>query len=134
MSDARQPKTGAHATRLQPDLFQPHPNLSDEINRAIVQSEVEGGVHLDTLNEGAVLSIETQNHRYTVVNLGQGKALISGHPIFCPGPLPVRIEGSTWGGSMLKARFIGRGMQLEFRHPTYLKVTTSPIVDIRPVN
>jgi hypothetical protein len=44
---------------------------------------------------------------------------------------PVRIEGSTWGGSMLKVRFIGRGMRLEFRHPVFRTIITSRIVDIR---
>ena len=114
-----------------PNLFRRHPNLSDEINRNIIQSEIEGGVCLDALTQGAVLKVETQNHRYTLVILGEGKALISGHPVFCPAPVPVNIEGSTWGGSMLKMRFIGRGMHLEFQHPTYRRVTTSRIRDIR---
>jgi hypothetical protein len=41
------------------------------------------------------------------------------------------VEGSNWGGSMLKVSFIGRGMCLEFRHPHYQTITTSPIVEIR---
>jgi len=115
-----------------PNFFRPHPNLSDEVNRNIVQSEIEGGVNLDDLGEGATLEVETQNRLYTIVNCGQGKALISGHAKFCPYPVLVFIHGSTWGGSMLKVRFIGRGMRLEFRHPTYQTITTSRIVEIRP--
>lgn len=114
-----------------PNLFQPHPNLSDAVNRNIVQSEIEGGVYLDNLCEGDTLEVETQNHWYTIVIRGRGSALISGHPKFCPGPTLVRIEGSTWGGTMLKARFIGRGMRLEFRHPSFKTITTSRIVEIR---
>ncbi len=117
-----------------PKLFVPHPGFSDEVNRNIVQAEIEGGVHLDDLGEGAVLEVETQNHWYTIVNRGRGEALISGHPQYCPDPVPVRIEGSTWGGSMLKVRFIGRGMRLEFRHPTYRTILTSRIVDIRAMD
>src|SRR5215471_16681720 len=101
-----------------PQLFTSHPNFSDEVNRNIIQSEIEGGVYLDHLSEGAVLGVETQNHWYTVVNRGAGQALICGHPQYCPDLVPVRIEGSTWGGSMLKMRFIGRGMHLEFWHLT----------------
>ena len=42
------------------------------------------------------------------------------------------IAGSTWGGSMLKVRFIGRGMHLEFRHPGYpTPIVTSIIQEIR---
>jgi hypothetical protein len=32
---------------------------------------------------------------------------------------------------MLKLRFIGRGMRMEFSHPTYHRIVTSRIVDIR---
>jgi hypothetical protein len=122
--------TGIRAAPI-PGLFKPHPSFSDEVNRNIIQSEIEGGVHLDDLSEGTVLEVETQHHWYTIVKCARGQALISGHPKFCPEPVPVRIEGSTWGGSMLKVRFIGRGMHLEFRHPTYLSIRTSRIVDVR---
>lgn len=119
------------ATIPTPDLFIPHPNLSDEANGNIVQSEIEGGVDLNNLPEGEILKVETQHHSYTIVSRGRGQALISGHPKFCPEPVLVRIEGSTWGGSMLKTRFIGRGMHLEFRHPAYrASITTSRIADI----
>jgi hypothetical protein len=112
-------------------LFTPHPNLSDEVNANIVRSEIEGGVYLDDLAEDAVLEVETQNHEYTIVIRGRDTELISGHPQYCPDPVAVRIAGSTWGGSMLKARFVGRGMRLEFQHPSYRTITTSPIRDIR---
>jgi hypothetical protein len=58
--------------------------------------------------------------------------MISGHPLYCPQPVPVTITGSTWGGSMLKVRYIGRGMHLEFHHPEYhMPIVTSPIQEIR---
>jgi hypothetical protein len=114
-----------------PKPFMPHPNFSDEVNRNIVQSEIEGGVYLDYLSEGAVLEVETQSRWYTIVIRGRGQELIWGHPQYCPDPVPVRIEGSTWGGSMLKLRFVGRGMRLEFRHPVYRTILTSRIVEIR---
>ncbi len=114
-----------------PKPFMPHPSLSDEVNRNIVQSEIEGGVYLDELCEGAVLEVETEHHGYTIVVRGRGQELISGHPQYCPDPIPVRIAGCTWGGSMLKLRFIGRGMRLEFRHPVFRTILTSRIVDIR---
>jgi hypothetical protein len=117
-----------------PDLFMPHPHFSDEANRNIAQSEIEGGVWLDDLAEGALLEVETQNRWYTIVISGRGQELISGHPQYCPHPVPVKITGSTWGGTMLKQRFIGRGMRLEFRHPVYRTITTSRIVDIRAMD
>jgi hypothetical protein len=113
-------------------MFAPHPNLSDEVNHNIVQSEIEGGVLLSTLPPSTVLEIHTQHHRYTAVLLGGSAALLSGHPEFCPQPVEVAIAGSTWGGAMLKQRFIGRGMHLEFCHPDYQNpIVTSRIQEIR---
>jgi hypothetical protein len=113
-------------------MFTPHPSLSDEVNRNLVQSEIEGGVFLEGLPPDTMLQIRTQHHFYTVLLLGEGSVLISGHPQYCPQPVQVTIAGSTWGGSMLKMRFIGRGMHLEFHHPAYsTAIITSPIQEIR---
>jgi hypothetical protein len=114
-----------------PQHFRPHPNLADRVNGNIVQSEVEGGVYLKNLIPGTVLRVETQNHAYTILYQGWDQALISGHPVFCPEPIPVTIHGSTWGGSMLKARYIGRGMHLEFGHPDFQPIRTSRILDVQ---
>src|SRR5579864_5460821 len=113
-------------------MFTPHPNLSDEVNANIVRSEIEGGVSLGDLPPSTVLEIQTQHHRYTAVFLGESQALISGHPEYCPEPVLVAIAGSTWGGSMLKLRYIGRGMHLEFCHPEYrTPIVTSRIQEVR---
>lgn len=114
-----------------PPLFEPSPHLSDVVNNNIVQSEIEGGVHLRDVQPGTVLEIETENRAYTIQYQGLGRALISGHPVFCPEPILVTIHGSTWGGSMIKTGYIGRGMRLEFGHPTYTPITTSVIRQVR---
>ena len=112
-------------------FFPPHANLSDAVNRNIVHSEIEGGVHLQDLAPGTVLEVRTENRAYTILYQGWDQALISGHPVFCPEPTPVTIHGSTWGGSMIKSGFIGRGMHLEFGHPEFEPITTSMIVQVR---
>ena len=117
-----------------PALFEPHPNLSDEVNRNIIQSEIEGGVHLRSLPAGAVLEVHTLNHVYTIVNQRGGEAWICGHPVFCPDPVLVTIHGSTWGGSMIREQYIGRGMHLEFGHPNCSAITTSRILDVHEKN
>jgi hypothetical protein len=109
----------------------PHPNFSDTINRNVVQSEIEGGVDLYDVPPGTVLEVQTKNHIYTIVHEARGQVLISGHPEFCPSPVEVRIHGSTWGGSMIMTKYLGRGMHLEFNHPVHQVIITSPIVDIR---
>src|SRR6202161_4188927 len=108
-------------------MFTPHPNLADTVNHAIIQSEIEGGVFLHDLPPSTVLEIQTMHHCYRAVLLGGSDAMISGHPEFCPEPVLVAIAGSTWGGSMLKLRYIGRRMHLEFCHPAY----RTPIITSR---
>jgi hypothetical protein len=113
-------------------MFRPHKNLSDDINDRIIRSEIEGGVHFRDLPEPAMLEVETQNRFYTLIVRHDGTAWIWGHPEYCPEPVLVKINGCNWGGSMLKAHFIGRGMHLEFRHPNYPgAIVTSRIVDVR---
>lgn len=113
-------------------MFEPHQNLSDDINGNIIRSEIEGGVYLKDLPEEVTLEVVTQNRPYMLVVQRDGSALISGHPEFCPEPVRVRISGCNWGGSMIKSAFLGRGMRLEFKHPNYQgPIITSPIIDIR---
>lgn len=112
----------------------PHPHLGDEVNRNIVRSEIEGGVYLKDLPAKTVLDIRTLNRSYRVVMRSGGTAWISGHPEFCPEPVLVRIRGSNWGGSMLKAAYLGRGMHLEFLHPAYEQpIITSEILEITEI-
>lgn len=114
------------------DVRIPHPNLADQANRNIIQSEIEGGVYLQDIPIEGKLEIQTENRSYTVIKLGEDEVLISGHPEFCPEPVSARVHGSTWGGSMLKTDFLGRGMHLEFQHPGYKgAIITSRIVEIR---
>ena len=116
---------------LAPALFEANPHFPDTVNRNIIRSEIEGGVWLNDLPRGSAISIQTWSRVYELVLLGDGAALISGHPQFCPEPVEVHIEGSTWGGTMIKLGFIGRGMFLEYVHPMLNRSRTSPILDIR---
>jgi len=116
---------------VEPALFAPHPNLADPVNGNIIRSEIEGGVYLRDLPPGAVLDIQTENRYYTLVRLGGESVLLSGHPELCPDPIEVRIQGSTWGGSMLKEKYVGRGMHLEFVHTVHRTIVTSRVLEIR---
>ena len=70
-----------------PALYEPSPHFSDAVNRNIIQSEIEGGLYINHLPNGTTLSVQTMNRVYTLVLLGDGAALISGHPEFCPEPV-----------------------------------------------
>jgi hypothetical protein len=122
---------GSDAVTPGVDLFRPHPNLSDRVNHNIALAEIAGGVRLDRLPGGTQLEIETRNRFYTLEYRRDSSALLCGHPLFCPRPTLVEISGSTWGGSMIWAKYIGREMHLEFIHPDYGRIITSRIVEIR---
>jgi hypothetical protein len=48
----------------------------------------------------------------------------------CLQPILVNLLSSTWGGSMLKMRILGRGMKLQLVHPALGVITTSRIQEI----
>jgi len=98
------------------------------------ERENEDGIALDDLELGAVVEVQTGHTTYRMENCGDGKVLISGHPQYCPTPVLVDFHGSTGGHSILKFRFIGRGLHLEFRHPTLGVVRTSRIKALRELN
>ncbi len=90
------------------------------------------GFYLNDLAAGSVLELETQHHHYTLVKHSGDEVLISGHPLYCPKPVNVHVEGSFPSAppSVPKAGFIGKGMYLLFNHPVYHSVTTSRIREI----
>jgi len=112
------------------EVFSQPPNLG-AMNQAGSLLDTEDGIHLDELPVGAVIDIQTDHHNYRVENRGDGRALISGHPEYCPEPVLVELHGSTVGcGAILKKRFIGRGMGMEFRHPVRGVICTSRVREI----
>ena len=113
------------------EVFKPHANLDSAINRAICESDLEGGVALSDLSVGAAVEVQTRDTLYRIENCGEGRVLIAGHPVYCPVPVLVDFHGSSWGTPMIKVAFIGRGMKMEFRHPTYGLIRTSRVREIR---
>lgn len=106
------------------------PGPPERISRHCVCREINEGVSQDVLSIGAVLDVRTRHHLYRIVNREAGKFLIAGHPEYCPKPVLVQFHGSTWGGSMIKNSYIGRGMCMEFRHPVHGVIITSPVEQI----
>ena len=105
----------------------------DETTHEAGQPGSDDGVYLEDLPDGATLEVETRHHRYTIVKGAYAQARISGHPMYCPEPVTVEIEGSAGKGPALKPGFIGRGMHLVFEHPTYHTLTTSRITEVHRI-
>lgn len=93
--------------------------------------EAGEGVALCDLKVGAALEIETAHHVYRIENRGDGKVVISGHPVYCPQPVETELLGSSCGGVLVRPGFIGLGMRLEFLHPEHRVVKTSTVRKIR---
>ncbi len=114
-------------------MFEPHPNLSDEINEAIAESELAGGAYIDKLAVGKKLQVQTRNTTYIIEKREDG-LYISGNAKYCPEPVKCRIPGSNFGGSMLKMNFVGRGMFLEFIvDGTNKTIVTSEISEVTEI-
>jgi len=96
--------------------FQAHPNLCQELNDVIAESELQGGMFIKDLPVGKTLKVRTQNTVYFIDRVSEGPEglTIQGHPRYCPEPIKAYILGSNFGGSMIKVGFVGRGMYMEF--------------------
>lgn len=108
--------------------------LTPEVNSRIAQSEIDGGVWLKDLPVGSKVQFQTENTMYLLEHREDG-FYISGNQRFCPVPTRCHIHGSTWGGSMLKMKFIGRNMNCEFSLDGVSTplLTTTRISEIREV-
>lgn len=115
-------------------MHQDHPNLSPEINNAIRESELAGGVWWKDLPVNSRVEVQTKNRLYLLEKRDDGD-YIQGHPEYCELPTKAHIHGSTFGGSMLKVGWLGVGMYLEFSIPGrqfgHDTITTSQIQDVR---
>jgi hypothetical protein len=89
---------------------------------------------MDDLSALDRLIVRTQNSTYEIVVLAPstGNVLVRGGAFF-PVLAPVRLAGSSMGGSFLKLRSVHVGFRVEFNTPGGY-IITSPVraVDIAP--
>ena len=74
------------------------------------------------LPPGSVLEVETRNRQYHIECLGGGAIRVSGHPEYCPNPVPGRI---------LESGLIERGRHLHLLLEDERPVTTSRVIHVR---
>ncbi len=82
------------------------------------------------LEPGSVLDVETRSRHYRIECLGGDSVRISGHPQFCPEPVPARLEGSLNREGELDSGFIECGARLLFVIEDRLPVTTSKVLHV----
>ncbi len=102
------------------------------INRLPQTREAEG-INLEELPIGAVIEVETAHTTYRLENKGEGNALLSGHPKYCPEPTALQVQGSLNQAGELQWRYLGRGMKMVFLPPDHGIVHTSSIKVVRRV-
>jgi hypothetical protein len=117
--------------------FKPHENLADEVNQAIVDGELHGGVNLRDVAVGRGLFIYTSRGYYRLDHQQDGFYLkehaFKGESQYAPESTPVKVTGSLFAkeGSMLKMDWVGRGMYLEFHlNGGPRLVSSTPILEI----
>lgn len=108
-----------------------HPNWAPEVQRAHSESELLGGCDLNKVPVGGLLLVTTRCSKYVIEKLEDGY-MISGNKTYCPVPTRCNILGSIYTklSSMIRTRFIGRGMFMEFNTAEYPRLITSEVVEV----
>ena|ERR1019366_2203255 len=83
------------------------------------------------LAPGSLIDVETKSRHYRIECLGGTAIRVSGHPDYCPEPVPASLQGSVDQEGTLEWGFIGRGMRMIFLLDDVRPVTTSRVLQVR---
>jgi hypothetical protein len=89
------------------------------------------GVSLTTLEACDTIHVRTRNSAYEIFLLdpNSGRALVRGGEYFAE-PMEATVSGSTFGGCMLKAGWLGVGLRIEI-YVNGQRTVTSPVQSLR---
>jgi hypothetical protein len=87
-------------------------------------------VDCKSLLRGSLIDVETKSRHYKIECLGGNAIRISGHPEYCPDPVPAQLHGSVNKEGTLELGLIGRGMRLMFLLNERRPVTTSRVLHV----
>jgi hypothetical protein len=93
--------------------------------------EITDKVEVEILKPCDTIHVRTQNSNYEIFLLDPetGRALVRGGKYFTE-PLEAILNGSNFGGSLLKPGWLGHGLRMElFVNEQFIR--TSPIVELR---
>lgn len=107
-----------------------NPNLAPDINQALTDMELNGGIWWRDLPIGSKVRLSTRNTEYLLEKKSDGD-YICGNERYCPAPTNASIHGSTFGGSMIRVGWLGIGMYLEFSTAKDGTITTSEIQNVQ---
>jgi hypothetical protein len=87
-------------------------------------------VDCKSLVRGSLIDVETKSRHYRIECLGGNAIRISGHPDYCPNPVPAQLQGSLNAEGIVEWGLIGRGMRLMFLLNEVRPVTTSSVLHV----
>ena len=87
-------------------------------------------VDCQNLVRGSLIDVETKSRHYHIECLGGNAIRISGHPDFCPDPVPAQLQGSVGQEGNFEQGLIGKGMRLIFLLNESHPVTTSRVLHV----
>src|SRR5579871_630064 len=87
-------------------------------------------IDIKSLAPGSLIDVETKSRHYRIECLGGSSMRISGHPDYCPEPVPARLQGSFDKRGELEPGLIGRGKHLQFLLNDWRPVTTTRILHL----
>jgi hypothetical protein len=88
-------------------------------------------VDLNDLRPGSLIDVETQSRHYRVECLGGNAVRISGHPEYCPTPVPAHLQSSLNSQGALMTCVIESGKRLTFFLNDDRPVSTSKVVSVQ---
>jgi hypothetical protein len=102
-----------------------------DLDGVIEISPLLEGVSLTTLEACDTIHVRTRNSDYEIFLLDpkSGRALLRGGECFTE-PVEATVSGSTFGGCMLKAGWLGVGLRMEI-YANGQRTVTSPVQSVR---
>jgi hypothetical protein len=88
-------------------------------------------VDCTSLTLGSLIDVETKSRHYRIECLGGNAIRISGHPEYCPEPVPAQLHGSLDKEGIFEFGLIGRGMRLMFLLNERRPVTTTRVLRVQ---
>ena len=98
-----------------------------DILERMKEQKARGGIELDKLPIGTIIEAHTRNTLYKITALGKGDFEVEGGK-YCPLPTVTRINGSTWGGTMIQVGWLGIDMHIEFFHFTTTAIKSLKVI------
>jgi hypothetical protein len=86
------------------------------------------GIHVRDVEPLTTIVVRTHNSCYRILITHDTTAIVRGGAFF-PNPTPARIDGSGFGGTLLKVGWIGIGLRMEI-FTNGRRIITSPVRDV----